>query len=1156
MKECIQCHYCFDDSSNFCAFDNKPLIGSPIIDLVISGRYILEKRLGKGGMGIVYKANHKFLKSSHAIKVILPDLVQQDKSLLIRFRQEAVLAASIDHPNVIRVTDFGVENETMPYLVMEYVDGDSLTSYLQPDKPLALDKAYELFHPIAMGVSEAHRRGITHRDLKPENIIVQKGLPFRKAVKVLDFGLAKIKSLESFGSLVQAKTMSIVGSPPYMSPEQWQNDDIDHYTDIYGLGIILFQMLTGRLPFQGDTIPAVMYKHLMTPTPSFSSLGVPLAPEIEAVVGKALEKNREDRHPSVEHLLHEFENALGKSGVTTSVGINTTSYIPQSFKSNPDNLTASYEEETGPLSETQKQRLFSYFDSSEKPDLLADGQLAQDFLQAQDRAEEAKVKADQADKLVNELAEAQRIAEEAQRRAVEAKQRVEIDVRRQVEAELENKRAAEQQERQKAEALRLSEEAEARRKAEERANYLAQAALEAQKLAEEERKKWEQEARQREIEENVRRKAEEAVSELTEQAADSKKKYEEAKKEASNEAELRKIAEAKRLEIENELQTLAKNEVERRKLAEAEALRLSKEAEARKKAEERANYLAKTALEAQRVAEQERKKWEQEAHQREMEEGFRRKAEIAVSELTEQVADSKRQYEEAKKEAEAEAEQRRIAEAKRQKIESDLQALANKEAEQRKQAEIEAQKKIQEQAERFEKEALAAQERVEEARRLAELEAQKREEAEAAQRRAEEEARRLAEEIVEAQKHIEEMRLHTTADAQKQNPNSPDIHSYENLSDSAFTSQNSSSAISSSAAQFYQTGSDIKDTAQIKALESPQETGELKMPISSPDIPRHLLTTNSIPKRKTSTPLIVAGISALFLAIIAGGYGYFSATNTTPENFENNTAPVANGSVTAPPTNTASPISNEKTAASQKERILVQGGSFKMGSDDVTKTDVVFGNQFPAHDENVNSFYMDKTEVSNAEYAEFVQTKGYLPPETWKSGKMPDGQDKLPVTSVTLTDAQAYAKWISERENKFCRLPEEEEWEFAARNGSQQNYFPWGNEWRPVAANIDTGKIVEAGTSPGDITANGIKDLLGNVAEWTSTKYSLYNDHPAKAGEDKNMIKDLFVTRGMHFDKSVEKPSNKQWMLPLRRPALGKTTKSPFLGFRLVCDKP
>ena len=186
MKECIQCHRCFDDSYNSCPHDSKPLIISQISNLVISGRYILEKRLGKGGMGIVYKANHKFLKSAHAVKVILPDLVQQDESILIRFRQEAVLAASIDHPNVIRVTDFGVENERMPYLVMEFVDGNSLGSFLKPNEPLSLKNAYELFHPLALGVAEAHRRGITHRDLKPENILLKS--PDKSGIKIIDFG--------------------------------------------------------------------------------------------------------------------------------------------------------------------------------------------------------------------------------------------------------------------------------------------------------------------------------------------------------------------------------------------------------------------------------------------------------------------------------------------------------------------------------------------------------------------------------------------------------------------------------------------------------------------------------------------------------------------------------------------------------------------------------------------------------------------------------------------------------------------------------------------------------------------------------------------------------------------------------------------------------
>ncbi len=156
MKECAKCRRCYDDSHVVCPIDDKPLIVSITCNVLISGRYLLEERLGKGGMGIVFKAKHKFLKSSHAIKLILPSLVEDDDALLVRFKQEAILAASIDHPNVIRVTDFGVEDETMPYLVMEYVDGSPLSSYLVKDERLTPERAFELFQPIALGVAEAH----------------------------------------------------------------------------------------------------------------------------------------------------------------------------------------------------------------------------------------------------------------------------------------------------------------------------------------------------------------------------------------------------------------------------------------------------------------------------------------------------------------------------------------------------------------------------------------------------------------------------------------------------------------------------------------------------------------------------------------------------------------------------------------------------------------------------------------------------------------------------------------------------------------------------------------------------------------------------------------------------------------------------------------
>src|SRR6478672_1650846 len=140
MKECSKCLNCYDDEVELCPNDSTFLAFTISGTTTISGRYLLESRLGQGGMGIVFRAKHKFLKSSHAIKIILPSLVNDDKSLLVRFRQEAVLAASIDHPNVIRVTDFGVENDVMPYLVMEFVSGIPLSVHLVEGRPLPLSK--------------------------------------------------------------------------------------------------------------------------------------------------------------------------------------------------------------------------------------------------------------------------------------------------------------------------------------------------------------------------------------------------------------------------------------------------------------------------------------------------------------------------------------------------------------------------------------------------------------------------------------------------------------------------------------------------------------------------------------------------------------------------------------------------------------------------------------------------------------------------------------------------------------------------------------------------------------------------------------------------------------------------------------------------------
>src|SRR6266566_2369074 len=313
MKECPACKRCFTDEINHCPQDGDAttpsLLGEPTLD----ARYLLERRLGQGGMGVVFQARHIFLKTSHAIKIILPDLVGNDPMLATRFRQEALAAAAIRHQNIIAVTDFGMVRGTMPFLVMEFVKGKSLQEILAEEGAMSPARALELISAVANGVGAAHRQNIVHRDLKPLNIMVQDNLPVNEGLKILDFGLAKIKSGDLLGSFIQAKTSGLMGSPFYMAPEQWSDDEPDARADIYSLGVILYQMLAGEVPFKGSSIPSIMKKHLTLPPPTFQSMGVNVPAGIEAVVRHSLEKEIGARIDSVDSFLKELRAAMSSS---------------------------------------------------------------------------------------------------------------------------------------------------------------------------------------------------------------------------------------------------------------------------------------------------------------------------------------------------------------------------------------------------------------------------------------------------------------------------------------------------------------------------------------------------------------------------------------------------------------------------------------------------------------------------------------------------------------------------------------------------------------------------------------------------------------------------------------------------------------------------
>src|ERR687892_161194 len=315
MRECPKCRRWYPDETRHCPHDGEPTAQTLVGEPTLGARYLLERRLGQGGMGVVFQARHIFLKTAHAIKVILPDLVGDDPMLTTRFRHDALAAAAIRHQNIIAVTDFGVVRGTMPFLVMEFVKGRSLHDILTAEGAMAPQRAWEFISAIAAGVGAAHRQNIVHRDLKPLNIMVQDDVPVAEGLKILDFGLAKIKSGELLGSFVQAQTSGLMGSPFYMAPEQWSDEEPDARADIYSLGVILYQMLCGEVPFKGSSIPSIMKKHLTLQPPSFQSMGVSIPPAVEAVVRHALEKEIRSRIDTVDNFLRDLHAALNASPV-------------------------------------------------------------------------------------------------------------------------------------------------------------------------------------------------------------------------------------------------------------------------------------------------------------------------------------------------------------------------------------------------------------------------------------------------------------------------------------------------------------------------------------------------------------------------------------------------------------------------------------------------------------------------------------------------------------------------------------------------------------------------------------------------------------------------------------------------------------------------
>ncbi len=288
---------------------DDPLIGS-----TIAGKYRVVQKLGDGGMGSVYKAEHILLKHYVALKILHKHLAGDDE-YLTRFQREARTVFKIKHPNVVTLHDFGVEGDS-PYLAMEFIEGRSLKEILNSEGLLDVTRVYIITRQILLALGEAHSNAVVHRDLKPDNIMIAEKADGSEFAYILDFGIVKVLQSDVEEDLLQTKTGLVFGSPQYLAPEQVMQKAVDARTDLYSLGAMIFEMLTGELPFQAETALQTMFQHINSEPRSIKETrpDLKISENINKVILKLLAKVPDDRYQSVEECLVDFDAAFDPTG--------------------------------------------------------------------------------------------------------------------------------------------------------------------------------------------------------------------------------------------------------------------------------------------------------------------------------------------------------------------------------------------------------------------------------------------------------------------------------------------------------------------------------------------------------------------------------------------------------------------------------------------------------------------------------------------------------------------------------------------------------------------------------------------------------------------------------------------------------------------------